>query len=54
MCILNSVGDNTEPCGTPNGQGIIEDSVSPTLTCWLLCSRKLFGGEVILKINVII
>ena len=39
---LNSVGEITEPWGTPARHITVLDFVSPILTCWLLSSRKLF------------
>ena len=41
ICTLKSVGDMTDPWGTPAGQGITENKLPPNLTCWLLPSRKL-------------
>ena len=41
MLTLNKVGDITEPCGTPEGQGCIDDRIPRRLTCCVLPVRKL-------------
>ena len=38
---LNKVGDIAEPCGTPEGQGCIDDRMPRRLTCCVLPVRKL-------------
>ena len=38
---LNNVGDTTDPWGTPEGKGLIDDRAPPNFTSWLLPSRKL-------------
>ena len=42
ICTLNSVGEITDPCGTPARHNTGLDFTPPKLTCWLLPSRKLF------------
>ena len=41
ICTLNKVGDITEPCGTPKGQGCIDDRIPCKLTCCVLPVKKL-------------
>ncbi len=40
ICTLYKVGDITEPCGTPEGQGCIDDRIPCKLTCCVLLVRK--------------
>ena len=32
----------TDPCGTPDGQGAVDDSILYRLTCWVLPVRKIW------------
>ena len=41
ICTLNKLGDITEPCGTPRGQGRIDDRVPCKLTCCVFPVKKL-------------
>ena len=38
---IKSVGQITDPCGTPQGQLAIDDKIPFRFTCWVLLERKL-------------
>ena len=42
---LNSIGEMTEPWGTPAGQGAIDDMTPCKFTCWVLPVRKHFTQD---------
>ena len=40
-CTVKSIGEMTDPWGTPAGHGFTDETESTSFTCWLLPSRKL-------------